>query len=1030
MTTQELRVRLHGLQRRPELNGREGVVVKHDLTTQRFGVLLEGETKPLALKPDNLQPLQLPAGTRVRLMGLLSRPELNGQVGTVDSTDEALDSVDVLTDGGELVSARAEWLWLLPPRAADGGAISDEAVFEEAQCLLSAGNLELYHGGSRGAMRLYDQCLACAQRIPDTMKAKAVEASALGNLGSACSGLGQYHRAIEYHTQALAISQEIGDQQGEGTRLCNLGIAHHCLGQYARAIEYLNQALAIFKQIYEREEEGKVLGYLGLVYTDLGKYERAIERLNQALAISEEIGDRKSQGDHLGNLGRAYQSLGQYERAIALHMKGLAISEEIGHRLGEGTELANLGSIYGSLGQYERAIEYIVEALAISQEMGDQQGEGSRLGNLGAAYDSLGLHTRAIEYHTQALAILKEIGDRQGEGHRLGSLGNAYRNLGQHGNAIEHYKQALAISVEIGDRQGEGHVLYNLGLIHGEDPAAGLPWLQQSAAAFDKLWSALATDDRRVSYGETFANTGRALQLTHAALGQPEAALEAAERARSRAFEVLLAQQRLVRGAAAAGPTAKRRRVVAESLDCDALTAVAGRLGLTVVVFSQVLPRHLLAWVVRGGGKGVTMTQIEIPEDDKSLTWIVELTLCSIGARSRHGEAKVRSIPEPADKSTLPQPTVDKAALTDALSHRRRGGSCPARRRTRGPGDRGDFEMLDGDEGDAEWAEMEEEMEGLLLDVATGGAAEEQPAAEDAYDPTTNLRHYHDLLIAPLGLADGEPLLLVPDRDLYTLPFAALLDADGKHLIERHSLRVAPSVGTVIELEELAKDRVPPAEPTALVLGDPNFHDWADQLPNARVEAQRTASQLEQLGYACPDQIRLLVDDAATKAAVVAAMESSDLIHNATHGEPDGVLLSGATYAEGKLSMAEVQELELRAQLVVLSQCDSFKGKLTTDGVIGITRAFMAAGALTLVASQWKLNDVATKVLMERFYERLLAPGPSMGDVAVAMQAAMVSMIKQEGDEKWSVEEWAGFVVYGLGSLSPSEKQQLNMSPI
>merc|ERR1712023_525900 len=78
--------------------------------------------------------------------------------------------------------------------------------------------------------------------------------------------------------------------------------------------------------------------------------------------------------------------------------------------------------------------------------------------------------------------------------------------------------------------------------------------------------------------------------------------------------------------------------------------------------------------------------------------------------------------------------------------------------------------------------------------------------------------------------------------------------------------------------------------------------------------------------------------------------------------------------------MGEVQGLELRARLVVLSECDSFRGKLTADGVIGITRAFVAAGALSLVASLWKVDDGATRELMERFYRRLLGGGDAGRD--------------------------------------------------
>eukprot|EP00964_Phaeocystis_antarctica_P013720 scaffold7530_cov74-Phaeocystis_antarctica.AAC.3 len=130
------RVLLHGLKGRPELNGREGAVVSHDTTAQRFGVQLEGEEKPLALKPDNLQPLTLPIGARVRLTGLAARPELNGQDGIIESTVEAKERVVVLTDRGEQVSVRTERLRLLPPLAASAEASSDTARVHRASCVM------------------------------------------------------------------------------------------------------------------------------------------------------------------------------------------------------------------------------------------------------------------------------------------------------------------------------------------------------------------------------------------------------------------------------------------------------------------------------------------------------------------------------------------------------------------------------------------------------------------------------------------------------------------------------------------------------------------------------------------------------------------------------------------------------------------------------------------------------------------------------------------------------------------------------
>jgi len=282
------------------------------------------------------------------------------------------------------------------------------------------------------------------------------------------------------------------------------------------------------------------------------------------------------------------------------------------------------------------------------------------------------------------------------------------------------------------------------------------------------------------------------------------------------------------------------------------------------------------------------------------------------------------------------------------------------------------------------------------------------------------LRRCHEMLIEPFEqVLAGEPrLLIVPDGDLYALPFAALRGKDEKHLIERHTLSLSPSLGTIVELErKLTQCSAPAAghigtdRPSALVVGDPEFHGgWLSQLPGALQEAVYVARRLRASSY----DTKALFEGDATKPSVLEAMPNSNILHFATHGSPDGIYLSGESEQEGTLSMAEVQELDLtKARLVVLSECDSFRGQLCTDGVVGITRAFVAAGAPTLVSSLWEVNDLGTRILMHRFYERLL--GRASGDAAVALQGAMASMIRED----YEVSTWAPFVVYGLtGFLS------------
>ena len=295
---------------------------------------------------------------------------------------------------------------------------------------------------------------------------------------------------------------------------------------------------------------------------------------------------------------------------------------------------------------------------------------------------------------------------------------------------------------------------------------------------------------------------------------------------------------------------------------------------------------------------------------------------------------------------------------------------------------------------------------------------ERQPAAAAPQSTSESpLRRCHQILIEPIAavLADEPRVLLLPDRELYALPFAALRDASGVHLIEKHTLSIAPSIGTLIELEQRSfsldqrshlESKPVSADPLqerpSLVVGSPST-----ELSGALAEAKAVSDQLDRMTFS---NVTHLTGDQATKTAVTAAMHKSQYIHLATHGSPEGLLVAGDTTSARVLSMAEVQELSLQPDaLVVLSACNTFRGKLRADGIVGIARAFLAAGASSLLASLWAVDDEATFELMTRFYNRLLGAVETMDDTAAALQGAAVSML-QDG---FSPYQWAAFVVFG-----------------
>ena len=408
-------------------------------------------------------------------------------------------------------------------------------------------------------------------RIHGRITDPALNAVHLSSLGTCHLSLGEYERAIELHTQALAIARDIGNRQNEGAALGNLGHYRSSLGEYERAIDLYTQALAIFRDIGDRQGEGAALGNLGHCRSSLGEYERAIELHTQALAIFRDTGDRQNEDITLGNLGSCRYRLGEYERAIELHTQALAIARDIGDRGGEGAALGSLGLCRYDLGEYERAIDLYTQALAIARDIGDRGGEGTRLGNLGLCRSSLGEYERAIDLYTQALAIVRDIGDRQGEGAALGSLGLCRSSLGEYERAIELHTQALAIARDIGDRYGEATALDYLGrawLASGEARRA-VTLLEQAVSIAD-----ITGDIEPAVEARSWLARAR-LQL-----GDPAAALTAAAAGRELPYPAGEPAIRLLEGLALLGLHRAEESVQAFSgalAAADALLALADR---------------------------------------------------------------------------------------------------------------------------------------------------------------------------------------------------------------------------------------------------------------------------------------------------------------------------------------------------------------------------------------------------------------------------------------------------------------------
>jgi len=846
----------------------------------------------------------------------------------------------------------------------------------EAERLFEQGNQQAIISQFREALQSWEQALTIYREIGS----RQGEAASLGNLGAAYQSLGQFHRAIEFHQQQLEISREIGDRQGEVASLGNLGNAYQSLGQFHRAIEFYQQSLEIKREIGHRQGEANSLGNLGNAYYSLGQFHRAIEFHQQYLKISREIGNRQGEANSLSSLGIAYDSLGQFHRAIEFHQQSLEIKREIGHRQGEANSLGNLGNAYNSLGQFHRAIEFHQQYLEISREIGNRQGEANSLGNLGNAYNSLGQFHRAIEFHQQYLEISREIGNRQGEANSLGNLGNAYNSLGQFHRAIEFLEQSLEIKREIGDRVGESISLNNLGytFLQTHQLTEGETALRASIAIHETLRSELVSNDHKASIFETQISAYRLLQQALIAQTRFDEALEISEMSRSRAFVELLRQTLLTttpqsppyqggeEELSQSPPYQGEEQELSKILPLKPPLSKGGLGGLSIPKIQQI-----------ARDRNSTIVEYSIIYSDIIYIWVIQPN-----GNITHRLANLEPLNQ--QKQTLKQ-IILKAGVSIGTN--------------------------------------ETDDEGNKIQL-------ESQYKRDETGRFPLLQLLHQILIEPiidlLPTDANSPIIFVPHYDLFLVPFAALQDSNNRYLIENHTILTSPSI-QVLEITREHQNRVRGLRQAALIVGDPTIAPKFKENPYKLRQIPRAKEAAEAIAATLGTEA--ISGENATKVAILDRMLNTRIVHLSAHGLLDDFQGSGIPGAiilapsgdtdDGALVAAEILQLKLDSELVVLSACSTGGGKITGDGVIGLSRCFILAGVPSIIVSLWNMGAISAKLLMTEFYENL-AGGENR---AAALRCAMLTTKARFP----SPIAWAAFTLIGETETLPlsTEKSDL-----
>ena len=902
----------------------------------------------------------------------------------------------------------------------------------KAEALGNAGTGYRASGNLLKARELHEASLAVARSLGD----KRAEGFTLHNLGAVENGLGNLTQAVAHYERSLELKREVGEVVSQGVTLSNLATTLARLGDAAGATERRRQALEIRRAAGDQSGVAFDIMAIGLDLTARGQLDEGLEQLGEALATFQKLGDDRGQGFVLHNTATVYESAKDATTALRLFEEALPLRRKAGDPALLSTTLMRIGGIHLRQGERQKAGVELAEALALKQKANDRYGEAYVSELLAQLHALEGDRAKALTMANRALELSRAVSDPIGEATALHTLGLLMAGADA-SSGLETLRQALGIrerlrmhSVAASTRLAIARIERDLGRL-GDAKRT----LEPALTTVESLRGGVANQDLRSTFfaghHEYFQVMVDLLMREHRqdpSAGRDREALDISERARARRLldtlaearvdlkqgsdpELLAAEQRLVRDietteAAIVNLLATQNQAGVAAAE----TRLRGQLQQLQDLRGRIRLRNpAYAAMTFPQPSALTRQQQELLGPD---TAVVEFML---GDKASYRWTITGNAVSSAELP--PAAEIDSAVsrLRKLLTMRQQlsqAGRAPADYRTR---------------------------------VAAADA--EQAAAA---------RDLSRILLSGIDLPPAiRRLVVVGDGSIETVPFAALPDpAAGRSrprgLLARYELAQLPSLSALASLRAAAR---PPrtGAPAVAIIADPVFtaddprlrglaatpaaeppgtnaaaraqltprgaadiYGRFERLRFSRAEAQAITALLPQRSVAAMDfdANRTTIASERFRGATVLHFATHALLHP-RHSNLSGIVLSlvgpNGQPQDGFLRLNDLYNLELAADLVVLSACETALGaEIRGEGLQAMSRGFMYAGARRVVASLWQVDDRATALLMERFYTALLRERQAP---AAALRTAMLAMSTHP---RWSAPYyWAGFTLQG-----------------
>ncbi|KAM9100269.1 tetratricopeptide repeat protein 28 isoform 2-T2 [Sarcophilus harrisii] len=900
------------------------------------------------------------------------------------------------------------------------------------------------------AFQCYREQLELGQKLKDP----GVEAQVYGNMGITKMNMNVVEEAIGYFEQQLATLQQLSGNEAvldRGRAYGNLGDCYEALGDFEEAVKYYEQYLSVAQSLNRMQDQAKAYRGLGNGHRAMGSLQQALVCFEKRLVVAHELGEASNKAQAYGELGSLHSQLGNYEQAISCLERQLNLARDMKDRALESDAACGLGGVYQQMGDYDTALRYHQLDLQIAEETHNATGQGRAYGNLGLTYESLGTFERAVVYQEQHLSIAAQMNDLVAKTASYSSLGRTHHALHNYSQAVMYLQEGLRLAEQLGRREDEAKIRHGLGLSlwASGNLEESQHQLYRASALFETIRHEVQlSTDYKLSLFDLQTSSYQALQRVLVSLGHHDEALAVAERGRTRAFADLLVERQT--GHQDSDPYSP---VTIDQI----LEMVNGQRGL--VLYYSLAAGYLYSWLLAPGAGILKFHEYYLGDNmaencsDFQETSSVLLQTVSGSGLEQH-IASVREALGVDSYYTRPCASSETESEAGDIMDQQFEEMSSKLASVTDP--TGFLRMVSRNHlFNRSCHSMTSLFSNTVSPIKDGTSSLPRRPSSLSKPP---LRALYDLLIAPMegGLMHSSgpvgrhrQLVLVLEGELYLIPFALLKgSSSNEYLYERFTLIAVPSIRALSPNSKSLLRKSAPAFSSstsmAAVIGNPKLPSavmdrwlWGP-VPSAEEEAYMVS---ELLGC------QPLVGAVATKERVMSALSQAECVHFATHiswklsalvltpnaeGTPGGSRSSfGNPYTipeslrmqddasdaesisdcpplqEFLLTAADILDLRLPGKLVVLGSYQESGGRVTADGVIALTRAFLAAGAQCVLVSLWPVPVAASKMLIHAFYSSLLNGLRASAALGEAMKGV------QSSKQFSHPSNWAGFLLIG-----------------